>query len=65
MATNGPPLSRKVTLALGLRAGDRGRGRAAGETAFRKVVTLTDAEEASGLPFIAEVRARIRRPRCR
>ena len=58
VATNGPPLSRKVTLALGLLLG-LGIGAGAGllvETAFRKVVTPTDAEDASGLPFIAEVR---------
>jgi Mrp family chromosome partitioning ATPase len=58
VATNGPPLSRKITLALGLLLG-LGIGAGAGllvETAFRKVVTPTDAEDASGLPFIAEVR---------
>jgi Mrp family chromosome partitioning ATPase len=58
VATNGPPLSRKVTLALGLLLG-LGIGAGAGllvETAFRKVATPTDAEDASGLPFIAEVR---------
>jgi Mrp family chromosome partitioning ATPase len=58
VATNGPPLSRNVTLALGLLLG-LGIGAGAGllvETAFRKVVTPTDAEDASGLPFIAEVR---------
>jgi Mrp family chromosome partitioning ATPase len=58
VATNGPPLSRKVTLALGLLLG-LGIGAGAGllvETAFRKVVTPADAEDASGLPFIAEVR---------
>ncbi|HZA82477.1 MAG TPA: CpsD/CapB family tyrosine-protein kinase [Actinomycetes bacterium] len=64
VTTNGPPLSRKVTLALGLLLG-LAIGAGAGllvETAFRKVVTATDAEEASGLPFIAEVRkAGIRR----
>jgi Mrp family chromosome partitioning ATPase len=56
--TNGPPLSKKVTLALGLLLG-LAIGAGAGllvETAFRKVVTPSDAEEASGLPFIAEVR---------
>jgi capsular exopolysaccharide synthesis family protein len=64
VTTKGPPLSRKVTLALGLLLG-LGIGAGAGllvETAFRKVTTPTDAEEASGLPFIAEVRrAGIRR----
>jgi len=56
--TNGPPLSKKVTLALGLLLG-LAVGAGAGllvETAFRKVVTPADAEDASGLPFIAEVR---------
>jgi Mrp family chromosome partitioning ATPase/capsular polysaccharide biosynthesis protein len=56
--TNGPPLSKKVTLALGLMLG-LAVGAGAGllvETAFRKVSTPADAEEASGLPFIAEVR---------
>jgi Mrp family chromosome partitioning ATPase len=58
VTTNGPPLSRKVTLALGLLLG-LGIGAGAGllvETAFRKVASPADAEEASGLPFIAEVR---------
>ena len=58
VATNGPPLSRKITLALGLLLG-LAIGAGAGllvETAFRKVVTPADAEDASGLPFIAEVR---------
>jgi Mrp family chromosome partitioning ATPase len=62
--TNGPPLSRNVVLLLGLLLG-LGIGAGAGllvETAFRKVATPTDAEEASRLPFIAEVRrAGIRR----
>jgi capsular exopolysaccharide synthesis family protein len=56
--TTGPPLSRKVVLLLGLLLG-LGIGAGAGllvETAFRKVANPTDAEEASGLPFIAEVR---------
>jgi Mrp family chromosome partitioning ATPase len=56
--TNGPPLSKKVTLGLGLLLG-LAVGAGAGllvETAFRKVVTPADAETASGLPFIAEVR---------
>jgi capsular exopolysaccharide synthesis family protein len=64
VATNAPPLSRNVILALGLLLG-LGIGAGAGllvETAFRKVTTPTDAEEASGLPFIGEVRrAGIRR----
>jgi len=56
--TNGPPLSRKVTLAIGLLLG---LGIGAGlallvETAFRKVITPADAEEASDLPVIADVR---------
>jgi len=58
VTTNGPPISRKVMLALGLMLG-LAIGAGAGllvETAFRKVVTPADAEEASGLPFIAEVR---------
>jgi Mrp family chromosome partitioning ATPase len=58
VATNAPPLSRNVILALGLLLG-LGVGAGAGllvETAFRKVATPTDAEMASGLPFIGEVR---------
>jgi Mrp family chromosome partitioning ATPase len=58
VTTNGPPLSKKVTLALGLMLG-LAVGAGAGllvETAFRKVATPADAEAASGLPFIAEVR---------
>lgn len=58
VTTNAPPLSRNVVLALGLLLG-LGIGAGAGlliETAFRKVTTPADAEEASGLPFIAEVR---------
>jgi Mrp family chromosome partitioning ATPase len=58
VTADGPPLSRKVTLALGLLLG-LAIGAGAGllvETAFRKVSTPTDAEDASGLPFIAEVR---------
>jgi Mrp family chromosome partitioning ATPase len=58
VTTNGPPLSRPVTLALGLLLGVC-LGAGAGllvETAFRKVVTPADAEDASGLPFIAGVR---------
>jgi Mrp family chromosome partitioning ATPase len=58
LTTNGPPLSRKVTLALGLLLGLAvGAGAALlVETAVRKVTTPADVEEASGLPFIAEVR---------
>jgi Mrp family chromosome partitioning ATPase len=58
VATNAPPLSSKVIMALGLLLG-LGVGAGAGlliETAFRKVSSPTDLEEASGLPFIAEVR---------
>jgi len=58
VATNAPPLSNKVIMALGLLLG-LGIGAGAGlliETAFRKVASPTDLEEASGLPFIAEVR---------
>ena len=58
VATNAPPISNKVIIVLGLLLG-LGIGAGAGllvETAFRKVATPTDAEEASGLPFIAEVR---------
>jgi capsular exopolysaccharide synthesis family protein len=58
VATNAPPLNNKVILALGLLLG-LGVGAGAGlliETAFRKVSSPTDLEEASGLPFIAEVR---------
>jgi capsular exopolysaccharide synthesis family protein len=64
VTTNAPPLSRNVILALGLLLG-LGIGAGAGllvETAFGKVATSTDAEEASGLPFITGVRrAGIRR----
>jgi Mrp family chromosome partitioning ATPase len=58
VATNAPPLNNKVIMALGLLLG-LGIGAGAGlliETAFRKVSSPTDLEEASGLPFIAEVR---------
>jgi Mrp family chromosome partitioning ATPase len=58
VTTNGPPLSRKVTLAIGLLLG-LGIGAGAAllvETAFRKVITPADAEEASDLPVIADVR---------
>jgi Mrp family chromosome partitioning ATPase len=64
VTTNGPPLSRKVTIAIGLLLG-LGIGAGAAllvETANRKVITPADAEEASDLPFIADVRkAGIRR----
>jgi Mrp family chromosome partitioning ATPase len=56
--TNGPPLSRNITLAIGLLLG-LGIGAGAAllvETAFRKVITPADAEEASDLPVIADVR---------
>jgi Mrp family chromosome partitioning ATPase len=58
VTTNGPPLSRKVTIAIGLLLGlVIGAGAALlVETAFRKVITPADAEDASGLPFIADVR---------
>ena len=58
VTANEPPLSRQVTLAIGLLLGLAiGVGAALlMETAFRKVVTPDDAEEASGLPFIADVR---------
>jgi capsular exopolysaccharide synthesis family protein len=55
---SGPPLSRKVTVGLGLLLG-LAIGAGAGllvETAFRKVTSEADAEEASDLPFIAAVR---------
>jgi Mrp family chromosome partitioning ATPase len=62
--TNGPPLSRNITLAIGLLLG-LGIGAGAAllvETAFRKVITPADAEEAADLPFVADVRkAGIRR----
>jgi Mrp family chromosome partitioning ATPase len=64
VTTNGPPLSRTVTIAIGLLLG-LGIGAGAAllvETANRKVITPADAEEASDLPFIADVRkAGIRR----
>jgi NUBPL iron-transfer P-loop NTPase len=62
--TNGPPLSRNITLAIGLLLGLAiGAGAALlVETAFRKVISPADAEEASGLPVVADVRkAGIRR----
>jgi Mrp family chromosome partitioning ATPase len=58
VTTNGPPLSRTVTIAIGLLLG-LGIGAGAAllvETANRKVITPADAEEASDLPFIADVR---------
>jgi capsular exopolysaccharide synthesis family protein len=54
----GTPVSRQVTLALGLILG-LAIGTGAGlllETVFRKVITQADAEEVSGIPFIAAVR---------
>ena len=53
-----PPLSRQVTLAIGLLLGLAiGAGAALlVETTLRKVVKPADVEEASGLPFIAQVR---------
>jgi len=57
VTTFGPPLSWSVTLALGLLFG-LAIGVGAGllvETAFRKVTSPADAEEAAGLPFIAAV----------
>jgi Mrp family chromosome partitioning ATPase len=58
VTTFGPPLSRSVTMALGLIFG-LAIGAGAGlliETAFRKVVAPSDAEEAADAPFIASVR---------
>jgi len=58
VATNAPPISNKVIIVLGLLLG-LGIGAGAGlliETALRKVSSQSDLEEASGLPFIAEVR---------
>jgi Mrp family chromosome partitioning ATPase len=58
VTTFGPPLSRSVTVALGLIFG-LAIGAGAGlliETAFRKVVAPSDAEEAADAPFIASVR---------
>jgi Mrp family chromosome partitioning ATPase len=58
ITTFGPPLSRSVTMALGLLFG-LAIGAGAGllvETAWRKVVVPSDAEEATDLPFIAAVR---------
>jgi capsular exopolysaccharide synthesis family protein len=58
VTSTGPPLSRQVTLAIGLLLGLAiGAGAALlVETALRKVIKPADVEEASGLPFIAEVR---------
>jgi Mrp family chromosome partitioning ATPase len=58
VTTFGPPLSRSVTLALGLLFGLAiGAGAALlVATASRKVISPSDAEEASELPFIAAVR---------
>jgi len=58
VAKTGTPVSRQVTLALGLILG-LAIGAGAGlllEAAFRKVITQADAEEVSGIPFIAAVR---------
>ena len=54
----GTPVSRQVTLALGIILG-LAIGAGAGlvlETAFRRVIGQADIEEASGLPYIASVR---------
>jgi capsular polysaccharide biosynthesis protein len=58
VTTSGPPLSRAVMLALGLLMGlALGVGGALlMETAFPKVMTPSDAEEASELPLVATVR---------
>lgn len=57
VTTSGPPLSRQVTMALGLLLGLAiGAGGALlAATAFPKIVTPSDAEEASGLPLVATV----------
>jgi capsular exopolysaccharide synthesis family protein len=58
VAKTGTPVSRQVTLAIGLVLG-LAIGAGAGllvEAAFRKVVRQSDAEEASALPFVAAVR---------
>jgi capsular exopolysaccharide synthesis family protein len=58
VAKTGTPVSRQVSLALGIILG-LAIGAGAGlivETAFRKVISQADAEEASGLPFISSVR---------
>jgi capsular exopolysaccharide synthesis family protein len=58
ITTSGPPLSREVMVALGLLLGlALGVGGALlMEAAFPKVVTPSDAEEASELPLVATVR---------
>ena len=58
VTTTGPPLSRQVTLVLALLLGlALGAGGALlVETAFPKVVTPSDAEDASELPLVATVR---------
>jgi capsular exopolysaccharide synthesis family protein len=58
VAKTGTPVSRQVTLALGIILG-LAIGAGAGlvlETAFRRVNSQADMEEASGLPFISSVR---------
>jgi Mrp family chromosome partitioning ATPase len=57
VTTSGPPLSRQVTMALGLLLGlAMGAGAALlVATAFPKIVTPSDAEEAAGLPLVATV----------
>jgi Mrp family chromosome partitioning ATPase len=63
VTTFGPPLSRSVTLALGLMFGlALGVGAALlVETASRKVISPSDAEDATDLPFVASVRKSARR----
>jgi Mrp family chromosome partitioning ATPase len=58
VATAGPPISRQVMLAIGLLLGlAMGAGAALlVETAFPKVVSPGDAEEASDLPLVGSVR---------
>lgn len=58
VTSSGPVLYRPVTVALGILIGLAiGAGAALlSETAFPRVTTPSDAEEASGLPFIAAVR---------
>jgi capsular exopolysaccharide synthesis family protein len=57
VTTSGPPLSQQVTMALGLLLGlALGAGAALlVATVFPKIVTPTDAEDASGLPLVATV----------
>jgi capsular exopolysaccharide synthesis family protein len=58
VAKTGTPVSRQVTLALGIILG-LAIGAGAGlvlETAFRRVNSQADVEEASGLPFVSSVR---------